>query len=106
MVRSAQTARWLPVLIVLAAFPGGVAAGPAELTPAEDSMSMLYLEASDWRAADKTEKDGLASAFMRVFCTDLRMPPSALVACLDSDGDQGRVYERAIACIEKAAGRS
>jgi hypothetical protein len=28
------------------------------------------------------------------------------VACLDSDGDQGRVYERAIACIEKAAGRS
>jgi hypothetical protein len=71
-----------------------------------DLNQMLYLEASDWRAADETEKYALASTFMRVFCTDLRMPPSALVACLDSDGDQGRVYERAIACIEKAAGRS
>ena len=71
-----------------------------------DLNQMLCLEASDWRAADETEKYALASTFMRVFCTDLRMPPSALVACLDSDGDQGRVYERAIACIEKAAGRS
>ncbi|RVU18114.1 hypothetical protein [Methylobacterium oryzihabitans] len=77
-------------LVVLAVLASAPAAG--------DDAAILYLDAAGWRAASPERRLALASAFMRIFCTDLRMPASALADCLDRDGGSGPVLDRALAC--------
>ncbi|MET4259690.1 hypothetical protein ABIC09_004648 [Bradyrhizobium sp. S3.12.5] len=35
----------------------------------------------------------------RIFCTDKTMAPASLADCLDKDGTNGQLFERAIACV-------
>ncbi|WP_128560471.1 hypothetical protein [Methylobacterium crusticola] len=69
-----------------------------------DDAAILYLDAAGWRGAEPARKLALARAFMRIFCADLRMAPSALVACLDRDGRGEPVLERAVACAAALPG--
>ncbi|WP_407525808.1 hypothetical protein [Methylobacterium oryzisoli] len=89
-------------LTLAALLLGLLAAAPA---PAEetDDAAILYLDAAGWRAAPPGRKLALASAFMRIFCADLRMPAAALVDCLDADTATTPVLERAIACASALA---
>jgi hypothetical protein len=59
---------------------------------------VLYASALDWQQSTAERKIALAAAFMRIFCTDIRMSAERLVACLDTDAKRERVFERAIAC--------
>ena len=59
---------------------------------------VLYASASEWQQSTAERKISLSAAFMRIFCTDIRMAPERLVACLDTDGKREPVFERAIAC--------
>jgi hypothetical protein len=72
---------------------------------AADDSAILYLDSSEWRRAAPGRKLSLSAAFMRIFCTDQRMPASALVACLDRDAGPGAVFEQAMACAGEIAGR-
>ena len=62
------------------------------------AADILYMDAADWQHAPPQDKLALSAAFMRIFCTDIRMTPENLVSCLDRDGRSGSVFERAIAC--------
>jgi hypothetical protein len=59
---------------------------------------VLYLTSSEWKQSPPERKIALSAAFMSIFCTDGRMPPRRLVACLDADGETGPVFQRAMAC--------
>jgi len=62
------------------------------------ATDVLYATASEWQQATMKRKVALSAAFMRIFCTDTRMPPERLATCLDTDGKREPVFERAIAC--------
>ncbi|WP_298958257.1 hypothetical protein [uncultured Methylobacterium sp.] len=81
-------------LVVLAV----LGSAPARAETPEDDAAILYLDAASWRAASPDRRLALASAFMRIVCADLRMPASALADCLDRDGGNGAVLDRALAC--------
>ncbi|MEH3146144.1 MAG: hypothetical protein PGN34_12530 [Methylobacterium frigidaeris] len=87
----------LAVLAALVCAPAVRAEAPG------DDAAILYLDAAGWRAAAPAHKLALASAFMRIFCADLRMPAESLVGCLDRDGDGSPVLERAVACAAALA---
>jgi hypothetical protein len=61
--------------------------------------SLLYLEPADWPRQSAVQRTALAADFMRIFCTDQTMPAALLVDCLDKDGTNGPMFERAIACV-------
>ncbi len=62
------------------------------------ATDILYMDAAGWQRAPLQDKLALSAAFMRIFCTDIKMTPEDLVSCLDHDGRSGAVFERAIAC--------
>ncbi len=64
---------------------------------------ILYLDAAGWRAASPQRRLALSAAFMRIFCTDQRMPPERIAGCLDRDGQEGPIFERALACAAGSA---
>jgi hypothetical protein len=68
----------------------------ASATPAG---TLLYLDRSQWRRADRTQKIMLAEDFMRIFCGNPAMPPSILVGCLDDAEDAGSMFEHALICV-------
>jgi hypothetical protein len=61
--------------------------------------TLLYLDQSRWRQADKAQKLALAADFMRIFCGNPAMPPSNLVGCLDHAEGTGSMFERALGCV-------
>jgi hypothetical protein len=74
------------------------AAVATERSPEIGVTDVLYASALDWKQSTAERKIALSAAFMRIFCTDIRMPPERLVACLETDGKRELVFERAIAC--------
>jgi hypothetical protein len=81
---------------------GGEQAAPtASTTPAG---TLLYLDQSGWRQADRAQKIALAADFMRIFCGNPAMPPSILVDCLDSVEETGPIFERALTCVAADSG--
>jgi hypothetical protein len=64
--------------------------------------SLIYLDSDEWAKQSAARKIALAADFMRIFCTDQTMPPAALADCLDHDGANGPLFERAIACVSGA----
>jgi hypothetical protein len=63
--------------------------------------TLLYLDQSHWRQADRAEKIALATDFMRIFCGNPAMPPSNLVGCLDHAEGTGSMFERALICVKQ-----
>jgi hypothetical protein len=61
--------------------------------------TLLYLDQSRWRQADRAQKIALATDFMRIFCGNPAMPPSDLVGCLDHIEGTGSMFERALSCV-------
>jgi hypothetical protein len=90
----------LPLLIQEAA---GGAATSSDI--ASEETSLLYLSPHDWERQPATRKIALAADFMRIFCADQTMSPASLADCLDRDGANGALFERAIACASALAGR-
>jgi hypothetical protein len=84
------------VLLLAACFP--ITAAAATDRSDVGVTDVLYVTASEWQQSTPERKIALSAAFMRIFCTDIRMPPERLVACLDKDGKTEPVFERAIAC--------
>ena len=70
-----------------------------QLAMAASPVELLYLSQGDWERQPATSKIALAADFMRIFCTDQTMSPATLVDCLDKDGADGAMFERAIACV-------
>jgi hypothetical protein len=68
----------------------------AETMPAG---ALLYLDQSRWQQTEEAQKIALASDFMRIFCGDPAMPPSALVGCLDQARGFESMFERALSCV-------
>jgi len=68
--------------------------GAAAATDAPDLgvTDVLYASASEWQQSTAERKISLSAAFMQIFCTDIRMPPERLVACLDTDGKWDPVF--------------
>jgi hypothetical protein len=86
-------------LVIFAAeksFAGEVAEIAAGTVPAG---ALLYLDQSRWLQAQEAQKIALATDFMRIFCGDPAMPPSALVGCLDQATGSGSMFERALSCV-------
>jgi len=67
--------------------------------------TLLYLDQSQWRQADRAEKIALAADFMRIFCGNPAMPPSILVGCLDSAEESGSMFEHALICVATDRGK-
>ncbi len=94
----------LAVVLAAASVPGQLRASDS-IEPAAPSASaapagtLLYLDQSRWRQADRAEKIALAADFMRIFCGNPAMPPSILVGCLDSAAQAGSMFERALMCV-------
>src|SRR5450631_4119215 len=57
--------------------------GPGDATSTAAAGALLYMDGSDWRAADQAQKTALAADFMRIYCGNRAMPAPDLVACLD-----------------------
>jgi len=89
-------ARRAAILLLVACFP--ITAAAATDRSDVGVTDVLYVTASEWQQLPPARKIALSAAFMRIFCTDVRMPPERLVACLDKDGKAEPVFERAIAC--------
>ena len=70
-----------------------------------EETSLLYLTPQDWERQPATRKIALAADFMRIFCADPTMSPASLADCLDRDGVNGALFERAISCASTLAGR-
>jgi hypothetical protein len=85
------------VILLVACFQVSVAVA-TERSPDIGVTDVLYASALDWQQSTAERKSALSAAFMRIFCTDIRMPAERLVACLDTDGKREPVFERAIAC--------
>jgi hypothetical protein len=96
-------ARW-PGIFLAAAFalPPVVTAACAQ-TPIGLETSLIYLDSDEWTKQTPQRKIALAADFMRIFCTDQTMPPATLADCLDRDGENGPMLERAIACVSGAS---
>jgi hypothetical protein len=75
---------------------GEVAKIAVETMPAG---ALLYLDQPRWQQAAEAQKIALATDFMRIFCGDPAMPPSALVGCLDRATGSGPMFERALSCV-------
>jgi hypothetical protein len=86
------------VIVLLVACFQVSAAAAAERSTAAGATDVLYATASEWQRSNAERKLALSEAFMRIFCTDIRMPPERLITCLDADGKLEPVFERAIAC--------
>ena len=94
--------RSLGILVAAAcALPPGATTVRAQ-TPAGLEASLLYLDSAEWPRQTAARKVALAADFMRIFCTDPTMPPAALADCLDGDGENGPLFERAIACVSRS----
>ena len=78
-----------------------LAAPPASAAPAG---TLLYLDQSRWRQADRAQKLALAADFMRIFCGNPVMPASILVGCLDNVEETGSIFERALSCVASDGG--
>ncbi|MEN3346949.1 MAG: hypothetical protein V7632_584 [Bradyrhizobium sp.] len=90
-----MTGRWISLVAggaTLLSMTPALAGPPVE-------TSLLYLEPGDWPKQSSAQRIALAADFMRIFCTDQSMPSASLAACLDRDGSNGRLFERAIACV-------
>ena len=85
------------VVLLVACFQMSAAAA-TEYAPDVGVTDVLYASASEWQQSTAERKVSLSAAFLRIFSTDIRMPPERLVACLDTDGKREPVFERAIAC--------
>ncbi len=70
-----------------------------ELAAPAPAGTLLYLDQSQWRQADRAQKIALAADFMRIFCGNPAMPPSILVGCLDDAEDAGSMFEHALICV-------
>jgi hypothetical protein len=73
-------------------------------TPVGLETSLIYLDPDEWTRQTPARKGELAADFMRVFCTDQIMSAAMLADCLDRDGENGPLFERAIACVSGASG--
>ena len=91
------------LVLVTAPCRAGDRAEPAAPATAATGGTLIYMDRSDWRQADRAQKTALAADFMRVFCGNPAMPPLDLVTCLDEVSDSGPLFARALSCI--AAGR-
>jgi hypothetical protein len=69
----------------------------------EVAGTLLYLDQSDWRQADRARKLALAADFMRIYCGNPAMPATDLVACLDAGGESGPVFAHALSCVAAGA---
>lgn len=80
----------------------GVVAPPlAAAAPAAGSI--LFMTSQEWRQATAAEKTALAADFMRIFCAQPAMPPSALADCVDREPAGGILFENALACVRRLA---
>ena len=89
-------ARRAAILLLVACF--SITAAAATDRSDVGVTDVLYVTASEWQQLPPARKIALSAAFMRIFCTDVRMPLERLVACLDKDSKAEPVFERAIAC--------
>ena len=99
------------VLTILAASLAVVSASDqphAGVEPAAPALAgtLLYLDQSQWRQADRAQKIALAADFMRIYCGNPAMPPSNLVGCLDSGEQTGPIFERALICVATDGGKA
>lgn len=81
----------LPALMLCLAMPNARAG--------DGAGTLLYLDQSDWRQADRARKMELAADFMRIYCGNPAMPATDLVACLDQVRDAGPLFARALSCV-------
>lgn len=90
-----RPAFFLPALMLYLAMPGARAG--------DGAGTLLYLEQSDWRQADRARRTELAADFMRIYCGNPAMPATDLVACLDAVTDSGPLFARALSCVATGA---
>jgi hypothetical protein len=95
----------LPALMLCLAMQGARAGdgAAAAVAPAQAASTLLYLDQSNWRHADRARRIALAADFMRIYCGNPAMPATDLVACLDQVRDAGPVFARALSCVAAGA---
>ena len=90
---------------VLAVLATCLAMGSASAQQRANAGTLLYLDRSEWRQTDASQKNALATDFMRIFCGNPAMPASDLVGCLDRAGEAGTMFERALSCAASVGGK-
>jgi hypothetical protein len=100
----------LPALMLCLAMPSAQAGDGADrvaaAAPTAVAGTLLYLDQSDWRQADRARKIELAADFMRIYCGNPAMPAADLVTCLDQVRDAAPVFARALSCVATGGQRS
>jgi hypothetical protein len=101
-MRLALTILAAGLAIVAASDQSRAGEGVEQAAPAASAVpagTLLYLDQSRWRQADRAQKIALAADFMRIFCGNPAMPASILVGCLDHAEGTGSMFERALSCV-------
>jgi hypothetical protein len=95
--------RWFGIVLAAACGLLPVVTAARGQTPVGLEASLIYLDSDEWAKQSPARKIALAADFMRIFCADQAMPPATLADCLDHDGANGPLLERAIACVSGAS---